>query len=211
MNDRWVDLSSTLIPVLLLSMMFHELAHGWAAYRMGDPTAKMRGAPEAEPLNIWIRWVRPCSSSPPVPAASSSAGPSPSPCPRTTSRIGREAWPSWERPGPLTNFILAIIFALILNWVTPDVDSRLFTVLFLLFQINVVLGIFNLIPIPPLDGSRVVGALLPRDLYEKWVAVDRYGMLLVIALIVLFQGSFFRILEGAMIGLAALLLTNYTI
>ena len=80
----------------------------------------------------------------------------------------------------------------------------------MLFQINVVLGIFNLIPIPPLDGSRVVGALLPRDAYEKWVAVDRYGMLLVIALIVLFQGSFFRILEGAMTGLAELLLTNYT-
>ena len=210
MSDRWVDLIF-LIPVLLVSMMFHELAHGWVAYRMGDPTAKMRGRLSLNPLKhldplgtamfvitylfsgFVFGWAKPIPVSP------------------YYFKNRQRGMAIVGAAGPITNFILAIIFALILNWVTPDVDSRLFTVLFLLFQINVVLGIFNLIPIPPLDGSRVVGALLPRDLYEKWVAVDRYGMLLVIALIVLFQGSFFRILEGAMMGLAELLLTNYIV
>jgi Zn-dependent protease len=112
--------------------------------------------------------------------------------------------------GPLTNFVIAIVVALILNWIAPSTTSRAFQVMFLLFQINVVLGIFNLIPIPPLDGSRVLGAFLPRGAYEKWVAVDRYGMLLVIVVIIAFQSSFFRLLEGAMLGLAHLLLTNYT-
>ena len=51
----------------------------------------------------------------------------------------------------------------------------------MLFQVNMVLGLFNLIPIPPLDGSRVLGAFLPRNAYEKWAALDQYGMILVLA------------------------------
>ena len=101
--------------------------------------------------------------------------------------------------GPITNFILAIVFALILNWVTPVSTAVVFTVLFLLFQINMVLG--HLQPHPHPASRRVAdrgGSSCPANLYEKWVAVDRYGMLLVIALIVLFQGAFFSILEGAM-------------
>ncbi len=57
-------------------------------------------------------------------------------------------------------------------------------------QINIVLGVFNLIPIPPLDGSRVVGGFLPRGAYEKWVAVDRYGFIILIAVLVIFQSQF---------------------
>ncbi len=56
----------------------------------------------------------------------------------------------------------------------------IFNVLFMLVQVNIVLGIFNLIPIPPLDGSRVLGAFLPRRAYEKWVALDHYGFLILI-------------------------------
>jgi Zn-dependent protease len=51
--------------------------------------------------------------------------------------------------------------------------------------VNVVLGIFNLIPIPPLDGSRLLGGFLPRRAYEVWVSIDRYGMYIVIALLVI--------------------------
>ena len=59
---------------------------------------------------------------------------------------------------------------LVINWTQPDPDGRVFDILFLAFQVNIVLGVFNLIPIPPLDGSRVLGAFLPRNAYEKWVA-----------------------------------------
>jgi Zn-dependent protease len=60
-----------------------------------------------------------------------------------------------------------------------------FTILFLALQVNVILGIFNLIPVPPLDGSRVVGGFLPRGAYERWVAIDRYGMFIIIILLVI--------------------------
>jgi len=209
MSDRWLNLV-ILIPVLLLSMMFHELAHGWIAYRLGDPTAKARGRLSLNPIKhldplgtamfvitylfsgFVFGWAKPIPVSP------------------YYFKNRQRGMAIVGAAGPITNFILAIIFALILNWIAPASDSWWFTILFLLFQINVVLGLFNLIPIPPLDGSRVLGAFLPRRAYEKWVAVDRYGMLIVIAVIILFQGSFFRLLEGALIGLAKLLLTNYT-
>lgn len=191
-------------------MMLHELAHGWVAYRMGDPTAKMHGRLSFNPIKhldpvgsamfvitylfsgFVFGWAKPIPVSP------------------YYFKNRQRGMAIVGIVGPLTNFALAIIFGLILNWVEPSTSSRVFTVLWLLFQINVVLGIFNLIPIPPLDGSRVLGAFLPRNMYEKWVQVDRYGILLVVLLIVLFQGSFFRILEGAIMGLAELLLTNYT-
>lgn len=209
MSDRWLNLV-ILIPVLLLSMMFHELAHGWIAYKLGDPTAKARGRLSLNPIKhldplgtamfvitylfsgFVFGWAKPIPVSP------------------YYFKNRQRGMAIVGAAGPITNFILAIIFALILNLIAPASDSWWFTILFLLFQINVVLGLFNLIPIPPLDGSRVLGAFLPRRAYEKWVAVDRYGMLIVIAVIILFQGSFFRLLEGALIGLAKLLLTNYT-
>ncbi len=208
--DRWLNLLF-LIPVLLFSMMMHELAHGWIAYRLGDPTAKIRGRLSFNPIKhldplgtamfvitylfsgFVFGWAKPIPVSP------------------YYFKNRQKGMAIVGAAGPITNFILAIIFALILNWITPDTSSRVFTVLFLLFQINVVLGLFNLIPVPPLDGSRVLGAFLPRGAYEKWVAMDRYGMLIVILMIVLFQNSFFRLLEGAILGLARLLLTNYIV
>lgn len=209
MSDRWLHLI-ILIPALLLSMMFHELAHGWIAYKLGDPTAKMRGRLSLNPIKhldplgtamfvitylfsgFVFGWAKPIPVSP------------------YYFKNRQRGMAIVGAAGPITNFILAVIFALVLNWITPSTDTWGFTILFLLFQINVVLGLFNLIPIPPLDGSRVLGAFLPRRAYEKWVAVDRYGILIVIAVIILFQGTFFRLLGGAFTGLAELLLSNYT-
>ncbi|HLA83142.1 MAG TPA: site-2 protease family protein [Thermoleophilia bacterium] len=210
MSDRWGYLL-ILLPVLLISMMAHELAHGYVAYRLGDPTAKQRGRLSLNPVRhldpigtamfvitylfsgFVFGWAKPIPVSP------------------YYFKNRQRGMALVGIVGPMTNFIVAIIFLLVLNWVTPAVESRTWDILFLIFQINLVLGLFNLIPIPPLDGSRVLGAFLPRGAYERWVAFDRYGFLLVIVLIIVFQNSFFRLLEGAILGLARLLLTNYTI
>jgi Zn-dependent protease len=72
-----------------------------------------------------------------------------------------------------------------------------------------VLGIFNLIPVPPLDGSRVLGAFLPRNAYEKWVALDQYGMFL--AFLVLFLLARTGVLASVIQGLAKVFLSNYNI
>jgi Zn-dependent protease len=207
-GDRLINLL-ILIPVLLLSMMAHELAHGWVAYKMGDPTAKNRGRLSINPIKhldplgtamfvitylfsgFIFGWAKPIPVSP------------------YYFKDRQRGMAIVGAVGPITNFIIAIIFIIILNWIQPETTSRVFEIFFLIFQVNIVLGLFNLIPIPPLDGSRVLGAFLPRSAYEKWVAVDRYGMLLVLVMIVLFQRQFFRMLEWVMIGLAKLFLTNY--
>jgi len=111
--------------------------------------------------------------------------------------------------GPVTNFALAIGFVFLLNALHPRTDTVLFEVLFLIFQVNIVLGIFNLIPVPPLDGSRVVGAFLPRRAYEKWVTFDRYGMFL--AIIVLGFVIYTGFLQWVVQSLTDVFLTNYDI
>lgn len=208
--DRWINLL-ILIPVLLFCMMMHELAHGFIAYKLGDPTAKRAGRLSFNPLKhldplgtamfvitylfsgFVFGWAKPVPVQP------------------YYFKNRQRGMALVGLAGPVTNLILAVVFALILNWAHPSVENRLFEFLFLAFQVNVVLGIFNLVPIPPLDGSRVLGAFLPRNAYEKWLQVDRYGFLLVIVLIVIFQNQFFRMIQWVMYHLANVFLTNYTI
>lgn len=218
MNALWWSLGGVdwvglviLIPVLVVSMAAHELAHGWIAYRLGDPTAKRAGRLTVNPLKhldplgtamffityifggALFGWAKPIPVSP------------------YYFKNRQRGMAIVGAAGPVTNFIIAIIVVLILNWIKPDADGRLFSVFFLAFQVNIVLGLFNLIPIPPLDGSRVVGAFLPRGAYEKWVELDRYGMLFVLILIVVFQNQFSRLIGWVMWHLAELFLTNYVI
>jgi Zn-dependent protease len=209
-TDRWLNLI-ILVPVLLFCMMMHELAHGFVASRLGDPTAKRAGRLSFNPIRhldplgtamfvitylfsgFVFGWAKPIPVSP------------------YYFKNRQRGMAIVGLAGPVTNFILAVIFVLILNWVHPTVNGRLFEFLYLAFQINIVLGIFNLIPVPPLDGSRVLGAFLPRNAYEKWVQVDRYGFILVIGLIIVFQNQFFRLIEWVMVHLANVFLTNYPI
>jgi Zn-dependent protease len=200
-----------LIPVLLLCMMMHELAHGFVAYRLGDPTAKRAGRLSFNPIKhldplgtamfvitylfsgFVFGWAKP------VPVAP------------YYFKNRQRGMAIVGLAGPVTNFILGVIFALIISWTKPDTTTRLFDFLFLAFQINIVLGIFNLIPIPPLDGSRVLGAFLPRNAYARWIQVDRYGFIIVIALIIIFQSSFFRLMHWVMVALANVFMPSYTI
>jgi Zn-dependent protease len=203
MSDRWVHLLY-LVPILLISLTAHELAHGWVAYRLGDPTAKYHGRLSLNPLRqldpigtlmfiitylFWgvvFGWAKPIPVSP------------------YYFRNRQRGMAIVGAAGPATNFMLAVIFGLILRFAGPQLDAMgggfaevMINILFMFVQINIVLGVFNLIPIPPLDGSRVLGGFLPRGAYEKWVAIDRYGFLILIFLIVVFQRQFSAALGGA--------------
>lgn len=198
-----------LIPILLLSMAAHELAHGWVAYRLGDPTAKRAGRLSFNPIKhldplgtamffityiiggFIFGWAKPIPVSP------------------YYFKNRQRGMAIVGAAGPITNFIIAVIFILVLNWIQPDSEGRLFLTFFMVFQVNIVLGLFNLIPIPPLDGSRVLGGFLPRGAYEKWVQVDRYGMILVLAFIVIFWSQFSRLISWVMWNLAEVFLTHY--
>jgi Zn-dependent protease len=210
MSGRW-ELLIILIPVLLVSMMLHELAHGFVAYRLGDPTAKLHGRLSFNPLKhldplgtamfvitylfagYMFGWAKPVPVSP------------------YYFKNRQRGMAIVGIVGPVTNFILAIIFVLILNFTTPKVGSIAFQALALLFQVNIVLGLFNLIPIPPLDGSRVVGAFMPRNMYEKWVQVDRYGMVIILVFVIVFWGRFSYVIADVINWLANIFLTNYTL
>jgi Zn-dependent protease len=206
--DRLQDLIF-LIPILLISLGAHESAHALIAYRLGDPTARSRGRITLNPLKhldpigagmmvvlyLWwgviFGWAKPVPVSP------------------YYFKNRQRGMALVGAAGPVTNFILAIVFIEILNLTHPASDSWVFTLLWIGFQLNLVLGLFNLIPIPPLDGSRVVGALLPRRAYEKWAALDQYGIFLILAVIFIFSRWLSRGLEWAIIHFADLFLTNY--
>ncbi len=202
MSSKWEYLPP-LIVILLFSMMLHEIAHGYVAYRLGDPTAKSRGRLTLNPLKhldplgtamfvitylgagFIFGWAKP------VPIST------------YYFRNRRRGMQLVGAAGPLTNFVIAAVFWAILTLLAPvlirkellplggfpieagTVRFAVFYILFLAMQVNIVLGVFNLIPIPPLDGSRVLGGFLPRRAYDAWLNIDRYGFIIIIVLLVL--------------------------
>jgi len=190
-------------PLLLLSLVFHELAHGWVAWKLGDPTAKAHGPLTLNPIKHLDRWGT-------VMLAVTFLG------------SGGRFFFGWAKPvpispryfrdpqrgmmlvgaaGPITNYVLALVAAGLM-WLTYSWNLWLAQALYILFALNVILGTINLIPIPPLDGSRVLGGFLPRGAYARWVTYDRYGnyvfmglFVVMIAFPVVFSASIGAVLE----------------
>jgi Zn-dependent protease len=209
-----------LVVILVLSMMLHEIAHGYAAYKLGDPTAKSRGRLSLNPIHhldpvgtamfvltyLWggfiFGWAKPVPISP------------------YYFKNRQRGMGLVGIAGPATNFALAAIFWALLTLLRPSLSpepgylyegfrSGVFEVLFLALKVNVVLGVFNLIPIPPLDGSRVLGAFLPRQAYERWASLDRYGWIILIVLMMLLVYSGSNFLGRAYDELFSWLLSGY--
>jgi Zn-dependent protease len=93
--------------------------------------------------------------------------------------------------GPATNLVLALGCVAVL--VHGDLTGTPFTVLVYAFQVNVVLGLFNLIPIPPLDGSRIIAAVMPRAMHARWAQLDQVGMIGIFVLIFAFNDQFWDV------------------
>lgn len=198
-----------LVPPILLAVTVHEMAHGWVAYRLGDPTAKMQGRLTFNPirhldpvgtlvflLTQTIGWARP------VPVD-----------PRYFKSPRRDmVWVSLA--GPAVNLLLAFLSALFIRQTVVFFegiqDPYLYFVRPLVYmayvsvQINIGLAIFNLIPIPPLDGSKVLMGLLPLKLAIWYEQFERYGFVLI--LILVFTGVTGRIIIPLIIYLNRLFL-----
>ncbi len=176
----------------MIAMTVHEFAHGWVAYRLGDSTAKYSGRLTLNPLAhidpFWTLLL-------PLLLFVSTSGhfvfgaAKPVPINYYALRNPKKGIIWIGLSGPLANFILAFFLSIILRFFSLSVVVNL--IISNLIAINVVLGVFNLIPLPPLDGSRIIMGLLPESLSRKYSLIEPYGFILVIAL--LWMGAFDRV------------------
>jgi Zn-dependent protease len=210
MDNFFLKLSIMLVPGLM-AITFHEVSHGFIAYLRGDNTARSLGRLTLNPLKhldiigtlmiivVGIGWAKP------VPVNFNNL--------RSPKRD--MIWVSVA--GPLTNLILAIISAVLIRIIVPLTDPlpdsswmQLFlepVLLMLSFSvyINLILALFNLIPLPPLDGGRVLMGLLSDRLAVKLSRIEPYGMIIIIVLVFFTDVFKYTILPmlGVMVNLLA--------
>ncbi len=180
---------SILILPILLAVTLHEVAHGWVADRLGDPTPRLAGRLTLNPIKHldlvgtlvffftrMIGWAKPVPVNP------------------LNFKDPRRDMMWVALAGPMTNILLAGVFAIVLRFLLqlPLPNSPLFVKIFvpvvLMLKVGVVinlgLAIFNIIPIPPLDGGRILVGLLPTEKAEAFAKIEPYGFLILIFLII---------------------------
>jgi Zn-dependent protease len=186
-----------LLPIVLVSLTLHELAHAWVAWRLGDPTARSQGRltlnplAHIDPLGTLMFVLTALIASLPFGWAK------PVPVDPRYFRRPKEGMAIVAAAGPLMNFLLALICLAVYRHAELGGDAS--TVVEKAWIVNVVLGLFNLVPVPPLDGSRIVGAVMDDATYVRWISFDQYGMLVVFGAFFLFQDQFTRVMTDALV------------
>lgn len=193
-TQKILRIAVALVPILL-GMVLHELAHGYAAYKMGDPTAKLQGRLTLNPLKhldvtgtlvfvitalaspFVFGWAKPVNVQP------------------RYFKDPRKGMMIVSFAGPATNFLLAIAFGGLYSLLVqsaigtvsvgqPVSDTMQFFLRMALagIWINFTLGWFNLLPIPSLDGGHILAGFLPVELARKFYSLGRYALIIIVAL-----------------------------
>jgi Zn-dependent protease len=178
--------------VLLFSLTVHEMAHAWTADRLGDPTARLLGRVSLNPIvhadligTVVFPLLALVGGVPLIGWAK--------PVPVNIARLRHERrdYVLVAAAGPASNLVLAFGAAAILNFVPitpvtlgePNISVPVASLLVGAVQINLLLAVFNMIPIPPLDGGNVLSGLLPRNIAARFDQIRPYGFLLLYALV----------------------------
>ena len=180
------------VPPILLALSFHEYAHGWMAYRLGDPTAKHEGRLTMNPLAhldplgtmmiiiVHFGWAKPVPVNP------------------MNLKDPKKDMLWIALAGPVSNVIMAAglgILLRIMSGMGMRVDGSFLGyfqyMLYFAVMINLVLAIFNMIPIPPLDGSKILFGLLPTEYEESYLRFEQIGPMVLLGLVVI--NSYFGI------------------
>lgn len=188
------------LGVILLSMTLHEAMHGFVAYWLGDDTAKREGRLTFNPikhLDPFLSIILPLGLA--LIGAPVFGGAKP--VPFNPERVRGEEWGAAlvAIAGPLTNFIVAFVaFGIWAIAGMPPASSLGGEILIIAYTVNLGFFIFNIIPIPPLDGSRVIYALAPEFVRTGMRAIERYGIIVVFAIILLFNSQIGAFITTAM-------------
>ncbi len=185
-RELFSGLNWLIIPAALLAIIFHEISHGYVAYLLGDKTAKNSGRLSLNPIShmdplgllcmilFGFGWAKPVPVNP------------------YFFRKRKLGMALVSIAGPVSNLLMAVIsLSIILLVSLLDIDNQMIIGIlnvilefFLVFAVlNIGLAVFNLIPVPPLDGSKILFSLLPRRAYGFILKYERYGMLLLLILV----------------------------
>lgn len=190
---------------ILIAIAVHEFSHAFAADKLGDPTPRLQGRLTLNPmahldllgtaflLLVGFGWGKPVQFDP------------------YNLRDPRKDAAIISFAGPLSNFAMALVGSLLLRFVLayaplpsgPMLLIGVFLQLFVMY--NIVLGVFNLLPIHPLDGFKIVGGLLPSKRAKEWFELERYGFIFIIFLIIPLGST--SMLEGILRPLVGIILS----
>jgi Zn-dependent protease len=181
-----------LVIILVFSAVIHEFSHGWMANYLGDPTAKHMGRLTLNPIphidlmgsvlvplfliianvGIIFAWAKPVPYNP------------------YNLRDKKNGEMLVALAGPVSNLIVAVIFGIIVQiMIMQGIDSSIIVLFGLIIFINIILAIFNLLPIPPLDGSKILFHFLPYSMHRVRETLERHGMLILL-IFIFFLGGF---------------------
>jgi Zn-dependent protease len=185
------------IVILIMSIVIHEVSHGFMAEHFGDPTARLRGRLTLNPLKHLELFG---SIILPAVLILSHAGfvfGWAKPVPYNPDNLRNKKWGTIAvaSAGILANFFIALVFGLIVRFSGGfGLSANFYFITSAIVIVNLALGIFNLVPIPPLDGSKILFSLFPESVADKIFAFERYSLIFLLVFIVFFADYLYPIL-----------------
>lgn len=199
MDTLFSPINLLALGILVYSAILHEIAHGFVAEKLGDPTARLLGRLTLDPrphIDIFLSIILPL-----LLILSQTGiifgGAKPVPVDPFNLKEGRKDIALVSLAGPATNILVALLFALLAKLLFPGLSLHQITtasiggtLITIVISINLWLAIFNLLPIPPLDGSKIFALILPEQLSDFYLSLSSIGTLILLFLLMFPIGGF---------------------